>query len=56
MPDTAPAPIEFPVQVTVNGVRVEIVLLLRPGTQVAIKPDPDKPRATSTNPNWPLAD
>jgi hypothetical protein len=36
MPDTAPEPIRFPVTVTTNGIRVEIVLLLKPGTVVSV--------------------
>jgi hypothetical protein len=34
MPDTALDQIKFPVVVTVNNVRVEVVLLLKPGTTV----------------------
>ena len=36
MPDDADkaAPVRFPVTVEVNGVKVEVVLLLRPGTTV----------------------
>ena len=41
---SAASSIEFPVTVTVNGIKVEVVLLLRPGTQVAIKhADPEPP-------------
>jgi hypothetical protein len=35
--DPKPEPIKFPVTVEVNGVKVEIVLLLRPGTAVTIE-------------------
>jgi hypothetical protein len=34
--DAKPEPVEFPVTVTVNGVRVEVVLLLKPGTSVEV--------------------
>jgi hypothetical protein len=51
MPDDAPEPIRFPVTVTTNGVRVEIVLLLKPGTTVSVaetkttgEPEPKSPR------------
>lgn len=45
MPDAPPRPepIEFPVTVTVNGVKVEVILLLRPGTEVAVKQTDAKP-------------
>ena len=37
MPDAdKPEPIRFPVTVTTNGIKVEVVLLLRPGTVVAV--------------------
>jgi hypothetical protein len=36
MPDDAPEQIRFPVVVLVNGVRVEVVLMLRPGTTVTV--------------------
>jgi hypothetical protein len=37
MPDTdKPEPIKFPVTVTVNNVKVEVVLLLKPGTVVSV--------------------
>jgi hypothetical protein len=34
-----PEPIEFPVEVTVNGVKVVVTLLLKPGTKVSVKSD-----------------
>jgi hypothetical protein len=37
MADAAPEPIKFPVTVTVDKVRVEIVLLLRPGTTATVE-------------------
>jgi hypothetical protein len=44
MIETKPEPpIEFPVTVTVNGVKVEVVLLLRPGTTVSVKPPDERP-------------
>ncbi|MGA3140327.1 MAG: hypothetical protein ABSD09_15800 [Xanthobacteraceae bacterium] len=36
MADERPARREFPVEVTVNGVRVTVTLLLRPGTEVSV--------------------
>jgi len=49
--DDKPAPIEFPVVVTVNRVKVEVVLMLRPGVAVTVKetnvttePKPLEPR------------
>lgn len=39
--DPKPEPIKFPVTVEVNGVKVEIVLLLRPATAVTIEKEPD---------------
>jgi hypothetical protein len=39
MPDDAkPEPIPFPVEVTVNGVRVTVTLMLKPGTAVTAVP------------------
>jgi hypothetical protein len=43
--DDKPEPVRFPVVVTVNGVRVEVVLMLRPGatvTQERAAPEPPK--------------
>ena len=34
--DDKPEPIKFPVTVTVNSVKVEVVLLLKPGTTVSV--------------------
>ena len=51
MPDAdKPEPVRFPVVVTVNGVRVEVVLMLRPGTTVT-REEPPRPtisRSTSS--------
>jgi len=47
-----PRPIEFPVTVTVDGTKVEVVLLLRPGTTVSVKETKVEPRPSK----WPLAD
>ncbi len=56
MPDTSPDQIKFPVVVVVDNVRVEVVLLLKPGTVVSVaetktttepppsEPDPAAPR------------
>jgi hypothetical protein len=43
-PKPAPEPVRFPVVVEVNGVKVEVVLILRPGTTVTVEtpPPPDK--------------
>jgi hypothetical protein len=39
MPDDAkPEPVPFPVDVMVNGVRVVVTLMLRPGTTVTAAP------------------
>jgi len=52
MADTSPEPVRFPVVVEVNRVKVEVVLLLKPGTTVAVEgtktttePEPPKPDA-----------
>ena len=34
--DNKPAAIRFPVEVTVNGVRVTVTLMLKPGTTVSV--------------------
>jgi hypothetical protein len=34
--DDKPEPVKFPVVVEVNGVKVEVVLLLKPGTAVTV--------------------
>jgi len=41
LPDVKPAepPREFPIEVVVNGIKVTVTLLLRPGTTVSVKPD-----------------
>ncbi|MGC1358087.1 MAG: hypothetical protein WA851_20260 [Xanthobacteraceae bacterium] len=36
---TKPAPICFPVEVTVNGVKVTVTLMLKPGTTVSLAED-----------------
>jgi hypothetical protein len=36
MADDKPAPREFPVEVVVNGVKVTVTLLLKPGTEVSV--------------------
>lgn len=50
MADTQPEQVRFPVTVTVDGVRVEVVLMLRPGTAVTVagtktttEPPPSEP-------------
>jgi hypothetical protein len=37
--DNKPAPILFPVEVTVNGVKVTVTLMLKPGTTVSLAED-----------------
>jgi hypothetical protein len=34
--DNKPEPISFPVEVTVNGVKVAVTLMLKPGTTVSV--------------------
>lgn len=34
--DNKPEPIPFPVEVTVNGVKVTVTLMLKPGTTVSV--------------------
>ncbi len=34
--DDKPSPREFPVEVTVNGIKVTVTLLLKPGTAVTV--------------------
>jgi hypothetical protein len=34
--DKKPEPVPFPVEVTVNGVRVTVTLMLKPGTMVTV--------------------
>ena len=48
--DDKPEPVRFPVVVTVDNVRVEVVLLLKPGTVVSVaetktttEPPPSEP-------------
>lgn len=52
MPDTdKPEPVKFPVVVEVNGVRVEVTLLLKPGTTVSVaEPEPTPPKPESRSP------
>lgn len=55
MPDDAPKPepIKFPVVVTVNSVRVEVILTLRPGVTVLTEttPLPVTPRGDDPTPD-----
>ncbi len=49
MADDKPAPVRFPVVVEVNRVKVEVVLMLRPGTVVTVAEtnvtaEPEPPR------------
>jgi hypothetical protein len=37
MPHAKPEPVPFPMEVAVNGVRVTVTLLLRPGTAVTVE-------------------
>jgi hypothetical protein len=53
--DPKPEPVKFPVVVEVNGVKVEVTLLLKPGTTVTVagtkattEPEPGR---LSTNPH-----
>ena len=44
--ETKPEAVAFPVEVTVNGVRVTVTLMLRPGVTVVREPDdPEPPKA-----------
>lgn len=36
-----PEPVEFPVEVTINGIKVTVTLLLRPGTTVSVEKKPE---------------
>jgi hypothetical protein len=36
-----PEPVEFPVEVAINGIKVTVTLLLRPGTTVSVEKKPD---------------
>lgn len=48
MTDNAkPEPVPFPIEVTVNGVRVTVTLMLKPGTAVAV----DEPKTEPKLPN-----
>jgi hypothetical protein len=53
MPDDAKTdePVSFPVEVTVNGVKVTVTLMLKPGTTVTSEEKPEPPKsATSSEP------
>ncbi len=41
--DAKPEAVAFPVEVTVNGVRVTVTLMLRPGVTVVREPDDPEP-------------
>lgn len=36
MADDKPAPREFPVEVSIGGIKVTVTLLLKPGTEVSV--------------------
>jgi len=38
-------PVPFPVEVTVNGVKVTVTLMLKPGTTVTLEQKPELPKA-----------
>jgi hypothetical protein len=37
----------FPVEVTVNGVKVTVTLMLKPGTTVTYKQEPEPPKSAT---------
>ena len=39
-------PVPFPVEVTVNGVKVTVTLMLKPGTTVTLEQNPEPPKST----------
>jgi hypothetical protein len=52
MPDDTKTdePVPFPVEVTVNGVKVTVTLMLKPGTTVTPEQKPESPKSeTSTD-------
>jgi len=40
-------PVPFPVEVTVNGVKVTVTLMLKPGTTVTLEQKPEPPKSTA---------
>ncbi len=50
--DDPPAPREFPVDVSVNGIKVTVTLLLKPGTAVTVAETktPDSPTPSEPDP------
>jgi hypothetical protein len=49
MPDNTKrdGPVPFPVEVTVNGVKVTGTLMLKPGTTVTLEQKPEPPRSAT---------
>jgi hypothetical protein len=46
--DTKPdEPVPFPVEVTVNGVKVTVTLMLKPGTTVTSEQKADQPKSAT---------
>jgi hypothetical protein len=40
-------PVPFPVEVTVNGIKVTVTLMLKPGTTVTQEQKPEQPKSTT---------
>jgi hypothetical protein len=40
-------PVPFPVEVTVNGVKVTVTLMLKPGTTVTLEQKPEPPKSAT---------
>jgi len=49
MPDDTKSdePVPFPVEVTVNGVKVTVTLMLKPGTTVVREKEPEPPNSAT---------
>ena len=41
--------VPFPVEVTVNGVKVTVTLMLKPGTTVTSEQKPESPKSATSN-------
>ncbi len=40
-------PVPFPIEVTVNRVKVTVTLMLKPGTTVTLEQNPEPPKSTA---------